>query len=62
MCLHSTKSKIRKKPMPVIAIRFNGACNHASGQSIAISRSKSPGFRRPHRKRKGPLPEFGRNR
>jgi len=48
--------------MPVIAIRFNGACNHAPGQSIAISRSKSTGFRRPHRKRKGPLPEFGRNR
>ena len=22
--------------MPVIAIRFNGACKHASGQSIAI--------------------------
>jgi len=62
MPIFNKKSKIRKKPMPAIAIRFNGACNQASGQSIAISWAKSTGFRRPGRKRKGSLSEFGRNR
>ena len=48
--------------MPVIAIRCNGACNHASGQSIAISQTKFPGFHRPSHIKKGALPDFGRNR
>ena len=56
------KTKIPKKPIPAIAMHFNDVCNQAAGQPSVNSRSKSPGFRRPRHKRKGSLPEFGRNR